>query len=461
MRILLLKPYNLSDHIQPSLGLGYLAASVRDNNEVRILDCIKERIDIPKLEKIVRAGRFDLIGLQCYTFDIKFVKSALDMIKAIDKGIVTVIGGPHPSAEPEETMHYFGKELDFAFRGEAEKGFRYLTEYLDGKRKGLLDIPGLVWRDKGSVRMNESFFEQDLDSIGMVAWDLIRPDTYPESQHGAFYKKFPIAPIMLTRGCPYDCTFCAGKVISGRRHRKRSIPNAINEVKLLYHEYGIREFHIIDDNFTLDKGYAKGFLNELESLRLDISWALPNGIRMENLDAEFLGQMKRTGLYLVSLGIESGSDRVLGLMKKRLDVDRIREKVKLIADSGLDAAGFFILGFPGETKSEIERTIRFSMELGLMRANFFTYLPFPGTESYTDLKKSGELNKVNWNKFYFSKAAYSPSGITNKELRWLQRKAFLRFYFRPKVLLKNLSGIRSFRHFKFLFKRFLNWILLN
>lgn len=459
MRILLLKPYNLSDHIQPSLGLGYLAASVRNANDVKILDCIKERINLQRLEKIIRATKFDLIGMQCYTFDLRFVKDALRMIKDIDKGIVTVIGGPHPSAEPKESMEYFKDTLDFAFVGEAERGFKSLVDYLNGERRDIAEIPGLVWREEGSTKVNSAFCEEDLDALGMLAWDLIRPDTYPESQHGAFYKKFPIAPIMLTRGCPYECTFCAGKIISGRRLRKRSINNVINEIKMLYHEYGIREFHIVDDNFTMDKEYAKGFLNRLESLNLYISWAVPNGIRMENLDLEFLHQMRRTGLYLVSLGIESGSDRVLELMKKRLKVDKIRKTVKLINDSGLDVAGFFILGFPGENKSEIEKTIKLSLELSLIRANFFTYLPFPGTQSYLELKETGELSRVNWDKFYFSKAAYSPKGITQKELRWLQKKAFLMFYLRPRILLKNLLCIKSFRHFRFLLKRFANWVL--
>lgn len=459
MNILLVKPYNLSDHIQPSLGLGYLASSVKEENEVRILDCIKERIDIAALENIIRESDFDLIGMQCYTFDLKFIRDALKMIKDVNKDIFTVIGGPHPSAEPIETMEYFGEFLDFAFAGEAEKSFKSLIDYLNSDRACMPEIPGMVRRENGSIRINNPIFEQDLDSLGMVAWDLIRPDTYPESQHGAFYKKYPIAPIMLTRGCPYDCTFCAAKVISGKKLRKRSVENVISEVKLLYNVYGIREFHIVDDNFTMDKEYAKNFLSELEKLNLDISWAVPNGIRMENLDIEFLLQMKKTGLYLVSLGIESGSDRVLKLIKKNLNIDRIRKTVRMISNAGLEIAGFFILGLPGETRNEIEETIKLSLELDLVRANFFTYLPFPGTESYSKLKETGELEKVNWDNFYFSKAAYSPIGITNKELRWLQRKAFLRFYLRPKIVFKNLLDIKSFKHFRFLFKRGINWVV--
>lgn len=462
MKILLLKPFNISDNIQVSLGLGYLATAVRECSEVEILDCIKEDVNLSKIGGRVRKIGPDIIGIQCYTYDLQIVKQTLNIIKGINKNIVTVIGGPHPSAEPKESMEYFGKDLDFVFVGEAEKGFRLLAERLQGNKA--IDfhvIPGLVWRENAKIRVNASVFEEDLDSLGIPAWDLIKPQTYPEAQHGAFYKKFPIAPIMLTRGCPFMCAFCASKVISGKKLRKRGVANVIKEIRLLCDVYGIREFHIVDDNFTLDKEYAKEFLNELEKLSLDISWAVPNGIRMENLDPEFLSQMKRTGLYLVSLGIESGSDRVLALMKKSLKVEQIRKAVRMINDAGLDVAGFFILGFPGERREDLEQTIKFSLELDLRRANFSTYLPLPGTENYLRLKDNAGLKTFKWGRFHFSKISHLLAETNHKELKALKKKAFLRFYLRPSILLKNLSDIKSPRHFKFLFRRFINWMLRN
>jgi radical SAM superfamily enzyme YgiQ (UPF0313 family) len=295
----------------------------------------------------------------------------------------------------------------------------------------------------------------------MPAWDLIHPETYPESQHGAFFKKFPIAPIMLTRGCPYSCTFCAGGVVSGKRLRKRSINHVLKEMLLLYKDFGIREFHVVDDNFTLDIPYAKGFLRELKKLNLDISWAVPNGVRMDTLDEEILQLMKDTGLYLISLGIESGSDKILRLMKKGITTSRIRRSVNTIRASGIDIAGFFILGFPGETEESIKETIRFSLELQLVRANFFTYLPFPGSESYRELEAKGELKGVDWNHFYFMNAAYVPEGLTRKKLKTLQRLAFAKFYLRPRIIYYHIKSIKSFRHLFFLLKRFFHWIILG
>jgi radical SAM superfamily enzyme YgiQ (UPF0313 family) len=459
MKVLLVKPYNRSDHIQPSLGLGYLATAIRKDHDVRILDCIKENIRLEDLPARIKEFMPDVVGLQCYTFDLGFISKALLEIKKINKDIVTIIGGPHASALPEETLTKFGKDLDFLFVGEAELGLPKLLEAIEKKRKDLSDIPGLVWRDNGAIRKNPKAVVDDLDSLGFPAWDMIHPENYPEAQHGAFFKNFPIAPIMVTRGCPYQCTFCAGYIVSGRKVRKRKAESVLKEMKMLYDDHGIREFHIIDDNFTMDKAYAKDLLRKLKCLKLDISWSTPNGVRMETLDEELLGLMKETGLYMISLGIESGSDKILSFMKKGTNTKKIEECVSRIHKAGIDMAGFFILGFPTETVKTANETIDFAARLPIQRANFFTYLPFPGTESYEMLKATGELHDVDWEKFYFTNAAYVFPAFTRKELKNLHRRAFAKFYLRPGIIWYHIKSVKSLRHFQFLAKRFMNWIV--
>lgn len=460
MNVLLVKPYNLSDHIQPSLGLGYLATSIRNHHNVKILDCIKEKMPPRNFRLYIEKTKPDVIGIQCYTFDLHNVRKMLRASKRI--GAITILGGPHPSSDPVDTMEFFGSKIDYVFRGEAELGFPKLIDKLAGyKDYKFEEIEGLVWCNKKKLNMNEQHLSKDLDSLGEVSWDMIKPQTYPEAQHGAFFKKFPIAPLMITRGCPFSCTFCAGNLISGKQLRKRGISYVLDEIKTLYYDYGIKEFHIIDDNFTLDKAFAKKLLLNLKKLNLDISWSVPNGIRMDTLDDEMLTLMQETGLYLISLGIESGSDKILRLMKKNISTGKIRSCVKLIRKHKIDIAGFFILGFPGETIEDIEKTIRFSLELDLIRANFFTYLPFPGTESFEDLKAQGKLNKVSLRRFYFMNATFAPDGITTGTLKRLQRKAFLKFFLRPKILIKNIFQIKSFNHFRFLASRFYRWIFLK
>ena len=461
MRVLLVKPYNRSDHIQPSLGLGYLATAVRGKHDVHILDCIKDGVTADKLPRLIKKYHPDVIGIQCYTFDLPFVRAALAAAKDIRKDVVTVVGGPHPSALPQEMFEKEGKDLDFLFVGEAEKGFAQLLDSLEAGSKDFSGIPGLAWRDGNAIKTNPKLMTEDLDGLGLPSWDLIHPERYPEAQHGAFFKKFPIAPIMVTRGCPFPCTFCAGGIVSGKKIRRRSADSVLKEIKMLYDDFGIREFHIIDDNFTMDKNYAKDLLRKLKALNLDISWAVPNGVRMETLDEELLKLMKETGLYMVSLGIESGSDKMLRFMRKGITTARIRECVKLIKSNGIDIAGFFILGFPSETVATARDTIRFAVELGINRANFFTYLPFPGTESFEMLKATGELYDVDWEKFYFTNAAYVPASLTRKELKSLHRLAFAKFYLRPNIILYHIRSVKSLKHLFFLTRRFLNWVVAS
>ncbi|MFA6609961.1 MAG: radical SAM protein, partial [Candidatus Omnitrophota bacterium] len=392
---------------------------------------------------------------------LKFVKDALGVVKGINKGIKTVIGGPHPSAEPAETLKFFEGSLDYLFAGEAETGLPEFLDKLSSGDKDMKSVPGLAWLEAGQSMVNPKAVVDDLDSLGTPAWDLIHPETYPESQHGAFFKNFPIAPIMVTRGCPYPCTFCAGSIVSGKSIRRRSIEHVLGEITRLKNDFGIREFHIIDDNFTMDTVYAKEFLRRLKALDLKMSWAVPNGVRMDTLDKELLTLMKETGLYLVSLGIESGTDKVLKSMRKGITISKIRDSVSMIKDAGVDMAGFFILGFPGETADTIKETIRFAAELPLVRANFFTYLPFPGSESYLELKKKGELGEVDWERFYFMNAAYVPRGLTRKELKGLHRLAFAKFYLRPRIMFYQIRSIQSMRHFFFLVKRFFHWIVMG
>ena len=464
MRVLLVKPNNLSDHIQPSLGLAYLAEGIRSRHEVKILDCIKDGINPAEfVTKVLQDYRPDLIGIQCYTFDVGNVRKLLRVTKDWNPNIVTVVGGSHISSDPIRSFENIEDNLDFAFTGEAEIGFPMFVDILDSKIESpdYFAIPGLIWKNGKELVVNSGKMEDDLDQLGDPAWDLIRPELYPEAQHGAFFNNFPIAPIITTRGCPYACTFCAAPILSGKKLRHHSKEYVLRNISHLYHEYGIREFHIVDDNFTQDIDYAKIIVRGIIELNLDISLAMPNGIRMDYLDDELLALLKEAGLYLVSIAVESGNDDILKSMKKGIKVHRIHRDVKLIKKHGFDIAAFFILGFPGETIETIKDTIALSLKLPLLRANYFTYLPLPGTESYHKLEETGELQNVDWDNYYMMSAPYTPRGVSREDLLKIKRKAFIKFYMRPRILIRNILGIQSFGHFKFLLKRFYNWIIVK
>ncbi len=459
MNVLLVKPYAKVDEVIPPVGLGYLATAIRKNNTVEILDCVKEGIKLEEFLDVIKKNKFEVVGFQFYTYNRSIIKEYTDSIKKIKPEIKIIVGGPHPSADPYNVLNDF-KNIDFAFIGEAEIGFPKLLDFLSDKNDTLKleEIPGLIYRKDNTIIVNKQMFESDLDKFGFPSWDLLKPNEYPQAPHGAFFKNSPIAPIIITRGCPYHCTFCGGHLISGRTIRRRSVNHVIKEIELLHGVYGIKEIHIEDDNFTLDRKYVIEFCNKIIERKWDITLACPNGVRLDTLDENSLMLMKKAGFYSVSVGIESGSDEVLHLMKKSLNTKKIEEKIKLIRIVGLDIIGFFMIGYPGETREDIKKTINFACELDLKRANFMIFKPFPGTEIYKNLREENSLNHVDWNNFSLAKVAYVSPGFSKKELKNLRRLAFFKFYFRPKIIIKMISEIKSFEHFKYVVKRICNWL---
>ncbi len=463
LKVLLIKPYSTADEMIPPLGLGYLATAIRDQHEVEIIDGLKEKLTNEKLTQLLQEKKPDVCCLQVFTFHIPQVQAYLATARALSPELKIILGGPHPSASFLDIFEIF-PQADWAFRGEAEVGLPQLLNLLSENKitqQALEQIPGLIWRDQQQTIVNQPNFITDLDSLGLPSWDLLKPNSYPLAPHGAFFKNYPIAPIIITRGCPYACAYCSGHLVSGRRIRFRSVTNVIAEIKLLYEQYGIREIHIEDDNFTFKRELVMDFCRELKINHLNISWTCPNGVRLDTLDEELLLTMKQAGLYSLSVGIESGSDKILRDIKKSLNTETIRTKINLIKKCGLEASGFFIIGYPTETRADIMATINFSLELPLKRANFSLFKPFPGTEITNTLLANGELkpmSQTDWAKYILADAVYAPPGFTTGEMKKLRKQAVLRFYLRPHIIWKFILEIKSFTHLKLIGKRVVSWL---
>lgn len=462
MDILLVFPFSRTHYSVPPLGLGYLAtAARRDGFDVHILDCTRDRLDSDGFRRRILESRPRMVGFQTFSYDFHTVRQALAVVKEIDPGIVTVVGGAHPSGVPAETLQQM-PAADYAVRGEGERALPMLARRtLRGEDIDARDIPGLVWRDgtaPDAVWMNEPAFTADLDEVGMPAWDMMDPRTYQFAPQGVFLKSPPVAPVSTSRGCPFQCTYCAGKSLTGAAIRKRSIGRVLDEVELLYHQYGAREIHIVDDNFTMFRDRVMEFCQGLEDRRLKIHFTFPNGVRVDTLDRQLLTTLKRAGCYSMIIGVESGSDRVLKMMKKSLTTAEVRRGVALINEVGIDVSGFFILGFPGESRDEMEQTISFSRSLGLDAAHFSNFLPLPGTEATEMLQRQGKLPHIDWSQLFYSKVAYVPDGMSARELKRLQRRAYLGFYLRPRVLLKLPGKVKSRHHVRAIARRLKDYL---
>lgn len=457
MKVLLVNPINRSYVVMPSLGLGYLAAVSRQaGHHVYIVNCLKERMTYDDFARVIQEQHYDVIGFQVFSYDLDSVKRHLAIIKSIFPSAVTIAGGAHPSGDPEGTMHYLA-DLDFAFQGEGEIGFPLFLNRLADNSGDFSSVPGLVYRDHGQIRMNKACYVEDLDSLPMPAWEILLPETYPEAPHGAFTKQFPTAPIMITRGCPFQCTFCAGKTITGLKVRKRSVENVINELKYLRNR-GIKEFHVEDENFTAHRGLVIEFCRRLRKENLGLTWSLPSGVRIDSIDEEMLKEMELSGCYSLALGIEFGSKRIMDLTKKRLSPELVRTKLQLFKKVRIKTTGFFLFGIPGETLDDMKQTASFALELPLDRAQFNNFMPLPGSELWNHLKAAGKIQDIDWSRFFVHDVAYADPNVRVKDIKWLQRMAYLRFYLRPRIAWNVLREVKSLHHFKFLMKRFLDAI---
>ena len=414
-KIVFVVPINRTHYIVPPIGLGYLASSLRQNrfSDIAILDCLKEKLSYEDLRSRFKMWRPKIVGFQLFSTDFGSVVKSIEILKEASPTSTVVIGGPHVSATTISALEEI-ENADFGIAGEGELGLPLLLRrLLRNEPIPWEDIPGLIWRDNGSIHANPRIMVKDLDALQFPAWDLMPPASYPDSPQGGFYRNFPIAPIATTRGCPYPCTFCGSGVNMGRKLRVRSMKNVFKEISMLYHDFGVKEFHIIDDMFNFDRERVLEFCQNIKDRGLDITYTFPNGLRLNHLDKEMLMMMKETGAYAFTVGIESGSQRILDLMKKNLTLDLIEEKIDLICAVGLEPSGFFIIGFPGETIEDIKSTIRFAKRLKLKRAHFGNFLPLPGTEATRNLTESGKISRLDWNILSYTQVPYSPEGITN------------------------------------------------
>jgi anaerobic magnesium-protoporphyrin IX monomethyl ester cyclase len=452
MKVLLILPQSDSHYLVPPVNLGYLATSLRNHDyDVKIIDGIKDNLTIMSLKKRLRKINPDVIGITIFSCDVAMTKKYIKVINQFNSKIKVILGGSHVSGVGKEIFLDF-PSIDYAVHGEAEKGFPMLLKTFKSK-SSVKNIPGLIYKDGKKIVKNLAYFEHNLDKLGIPAWDLIDPRTYPLAPQGAVFRNYPIAPIIMSRGCPYQCTYCASKVVTGMKFRKRSVESIMKEVELLYRKYGVKEIHIIDDTFTLDRQRVEDFCKELRLRHIKITFTFPNGVRLNTLDEPLLRLLKKSGCYAMSVGVESGSQKILDDMKKGLTLELIKEKIDLIDKVGMDVNGFFIVGYPTESRKTILQTIKFAKTLKIKRAHFSSFLPLPGTEITRQLKKQGLVKKINWSRLFYSGVPFAPPGMTKKELKDLQRRAFLEFYLRPRIIYYMILEIGSWTHFKFLMKR--------
>lgn len=394
------------------LGVAYLAAYVRDDIEVEILDCIVEGYDtdVEIDEHFIQYGltydqiadrieylRPDMVGISCiFSAQYKAVRGICKVVKKLDPSIVTVAGGAHPSLLPEASMQST-PGLDYIVLSEGEETLRDLIYTLRRSKGDVKEIDGLAYRDNGDIKVNpKTRFIKDLDVLPFPARDLLPIDRYfdinlPMQLTNKSKRNLSIS---TSRGCAFRCAFCSSKTFWGNQYRARSAKSVLAEIDDLVARYGVRELKFEDDNLTFDHQRAKEIFEGMIEREYNLYWNTPNGTSVWTLSDELLGLMKRSGCYEVTVAFESGNQEVMNnIVKKPLSLDTALDRVKAIKKVGLNTVGYFIIGYPGETKAQMKDSFDFARKLGLDKIYPFAYNPLPGTELYDICIEKGYIPK--------------------------------------------------------------------
>jgi len=457
MKVLLLRPRPESYAFSPAppLGLGYLATALINHGfETKILD-LNNRLNRKRdIVNQIKNYDPDLVGVQVYSRDLQESRDLLGRLRSCLKPAVPiVVGGPHPSTMPDQLFDHLDA-ADYGLMGEAELTLPLLARHLS-ENPGCLPeaIPGLVYRLDHTVRVNPATPPENLDALDFPAWDAMRLKGYPHTEifGGGFYKRAPAMTMLTSRGCPFHCTFCGARRLYGDRVRYRNPERVVDEMEILGNKYGFQELKIIDDNFNATRQHVLEIGEAFARRPVDVSMSFACGLHLRTLDDEVLRTIKLLGGYELMVAIESGSQRVLNLMKKQVDLSEVREKVALIRRHGFKVIFLFILGYPGETPEEIEQSIRLALDLPLDRAHFNCFSPFPGSEIYSQLLEQGRLKNFAARHVHFETMQYSfVDGLDARQLNRIRQKALLRFYLRPRSFFSLLVSFRKWPNLKFL-----------
>jgi anaerobic magnesium-protoporphyrin IX monomethyl ester cyclase len=361
-----------------------------------------------EISAFLRRSSPDIVGISCpFTTQSEVALQLAEVVKRTDERILTVMGGPHASTQPEAILAQ-SPSVDLVVTGEGEYALAEIAEFREGRR-ALADIPGLVYRREGAiVRNGRRDAIRRLDDLPLPAYHLIDLEKYFALKRGAADSDlsrprfdYPGSErslsVITSRGCPFDCVFCSIHLHMGKRYRAHSARYVLDHLETLVNAYGVNHVHFEDDNLTLDRDRFFQILDGIERRGLRLTWDTPNGVRADTLDREILEKCRRTGCVYLIMGVESGDQEVLDrVVRKQLSIDTIFAVAEQAQEVGIDLRSFFIIGFPGETLAQIRTTLEVALRLYRryrVQPNLMFATPLPGTRLYDICREKGYLQQ--------------------------------------------------------------------
>ena len=394
------------------LGLLYIAAVLdKAGYKTEILDAFITDSLFRKIGDIIEVGMYhgriaeeirrkkpDIVGItNPFTSQVENAIRVANIVKAIDPNILTVIGGPHVSAVPIEFLEE-AKNVDIAVIGEGEYTMLDIVRFFEGYKK-INEVQGIAYRKDETVALNSPRpFIKNLDDLPYPAYHLVEMEQYlnPEKIEYRSFKDRAISMI-TSRGCPLNCSFCAVHLHMGKMFRAHSVNYVIDHIDHVVNKYRVRNIFFEDDNLTLDLKRFEAICDKIIEKNIKINWETPNGIRADYLTLNLLKKMKKSGCQSVFFGIESGDQFVLdNIIDKCLKLKDIIKVAKMCKKIGLKTGAFYIIGFPGEKKENMMKTVELALRLKRefdVGMHLFIATPSYGTRLYEECKKKGYVQE--------------------------------------------------------------------
>jgi radical SAM superfamily enzyme YgiQ (UPF0313 family) len=431
----------------PQIGLCSLAAYTRKQGiQTGLLDAFN--LDLKPEAALEQVLEFSPthIGITAMTSSIGYAAEFAALVKKNNPELITIIGGTHVTAMPEETMEQF-PDFDIGVLGEGEET---ITEILrlqtNAVPEELAGVKGIIYRagDGELKKTGARPFIKNLDLLPYPAWDLLPgfPDLYRLTPTN--FKRLPTASMVASRGCPYKCTFCDRSVF-GNNYRFFSTDYIIGMIGELQAEYDIREVCFYDDTFTVNRKRLTDFCEHLIKNKIKLSWSCLG--RVDFADLELLKLMKKAGCWLISYGIESAAQEILDIYRKKTTVEQIEDAVRATKKAGISARGFFIIGGPLETDDTIAQLKTLIKRIPLDDIHLSFYTPIPGSELYKTVHRYGTFSH-EWSKMHVYTLNFVPHGLTRDKLEKYRSELYRSFYFRPSVLFRYLLIMMNPRRMK-------------
>jgi radical SAM superfamily enzyme YgiQ (UPF0313 family) len=452
LNIVLINPPQSTRYPQPPLGLALIAAILeKEGYPVKLLDA--NTLELRPEDISTMAIGADIIGITAMTPTIGAALSIARHVKQAKHDLDIVMGGPHATLLPEETLNS-SHDIDIIVRGEADETIIELLRALEDKRP-LNGIAGISFRsDDKVVHTVDRTTIVDMDSLPFPAYHLLLWQRYrPHPPHGLV---MPFAALVTSRGCPYHCAYCS-KPVFGSRFRAQSPGRVVEEMAYLKDRFGVKEIAFYDDSFTLDKKRVHAIAEKIIDTGLKLAWTCETRVNL--VDRELLRHMKQAGCYAVAYGIESASPEIIKTLQKDITLEQVEEAVRDSREVDLQVIGYFMLGSPGETPETIRHTIGFAKKLKVDFAQFSVTTPFPGTELY-ELYTKGRREKIVWESFVYAGTdnpttpVFESDKLSRDDLKYWIRQAYREFYLRPSYFWQRLRRCTSWREIKMNIKGF-------